>query len=228
MSKLKVSEIFLSIQGEGTEQGEPTIFIRLFGCNYRCKWCDTLYAMEGDDYKEMTVDEIMKEVKQYDWCGDVQITGGEPLIQNINDLVFALMEKRKTIWINTNGSIDFEDVAAEGNKGKCMMMMDIKTPSSGMEDRTNWDNLNYLREGDQVLFVIATEEDYAFAKNITRVIKASSPATKILFSPAFSVEGFEPQLTSAKIAERIIKDKLHARLSIQIHKIIWDKNKRKV
>jgi len=227
MNKLKVSEIFLSIQGEGTEQGEPTIFIRLFGCNYRCKWCDTKYAMEGNDYREMTLDEIIEEISLYDYCENVQITGGEPLIQDIDGLVERLTLKDKIIWINTNGSIDFKHFI-KGFYGKdCRIMMDIKTPSSGMAERTNWNNLKYLRTIDQVLFVIATEEDYIFAKNISKIIEAFS-SVKVLFSPAFSISGFKPVLTPAVISSKIIEDKLKVRLSIQIHKIIWDKNKRKV
>lgn len=226
VSMLDISEIFLSIQGEGVEQGNPTIFVRLFGCNYNCAWCDTDYAKKGK-YKNMTVDKVIEEIDKYAPYYYVQITGGEPLIQEaVEELVDKLLRRRKTVWINTNGSQDIEKYTSKGPH--CRIMIDIKPPSSGMSHRTLWRNLLHLRYFDQITFVIATKEDYEFAKTITKAISYLCPA-QVLFSPMFKVKGkMKPELTPAQIVEKIKEDELMVRLSLQLHKILWNSEKRGV
>lgn len=223
---LKVSEIFLSIQGEGVEQGNPTIFVRLFGCSLNCTYCDSDFAKKGD-YKRMTIEQIADEVDKYLPYYYVQITGGEPLIQeNTERLVDELISRNKTIWINTNGSRDVLPYAQKGDR--CRLMMDIKTPSSGMTDKMKWSNIRCLRNIDQIIYVIATEEDYIFAKAQSRILGYKCPA-QILFSPCFDVKRkFKSQITPAELVEKIKQNKLMVRLSLQLHKILWNPNKRGV
>ena len=217
---LKVVEIFLSIQGEGVEQGNPTIFVRLFGCNLDCAYCDSDFAKEEKNSKTMSMEDILNEVDKYLPYYYVYLTGGEPLIhKNVECLVDRLLTNQKIVWIDTNGSQDIRKYTQKGDR--CRIVLDIKCPSSGMSDKMKWENLLFLRDVDQVKFVIATEEDYQFAKVFCLVLSLFTPA-QILFSPCFEVKGkFKPKLTPAQIVEKIKRDKLKARLSLQIHKYIW-------
>ena len=156
---LKINEIFYSIQGESTFAGCPCIFIRLTGCNLRCKYCDTKYAYkEGDD---IFLDSILATVKRFD-CNMVEVTGGEPLIQDETpDLISALIKNGYTVLLETNGSQDISSVDK-----RCIRIVDIKCPSSGMDNKNYWKNLDYLTTNDQLKFVIAHRQDYLYAKKI--------------------------------------------------------------
>jgi len=209
--RMKVCEIFYSIQGEGELAGYPTIFIRLTGCNLRCRYCDTEYAFyEG---KEMGIDDIIERIKGYR-SRYVCITGGEPLLQReVLDLMETLLEDGYIVSLETNGSMSLEDVCERLGKygDNFIISMDIKCPSSGMSERMRLENIDLLRENDQLKFVVLDEDDYNYAKDI---ISRYRPRCKIIIQPVWGTD-------VRKIAELMLKDGLQARLSLQIHKIIW-------
>ena len=206
-SKLKINSIFYSIQGEGCDNGIPTIFIRLAGCNLRCSYCDTKYAYyEGN---EMEIDEIFKEIKKWD-CKRVCITGGEPLLQNnIYKLIDFLLHRKYEISVETNGSIDISKLSLRD----IVIKMDLKCPSSGMHKKMRRENINLLRERDELKFIIDGKEDYEYAK---KIINEYKPLCNIIFQPVWG-----DMEKARKIAEWILKDNINARFSIQIHKILW-------
>jgi 7-carboxy-7-deazaguanine synthase len=213
---LKVNEIFYSIQGESTFAGWPCIFIRLTGCNLRCRYCDTRYAYEqGDD---IPLEGILAKVKGFD-CNLVEVTGGEPLIQDETpDLISALIKNDYTVLLETNGSQDITKI-----DNRCIRIIDIKCPSSGMNKETCWKNLDYLSPHDQLKFVIANQEDYLYAKNVL-----DNPAIKggkkliVNFSPVFK------EMNLKELAGWILTDHLKVRLHFQLHKYIWEEHTRGV
>ena len=212
--QLQVTEIFKSIQGESSLSGTPCVFIRLTGCNLRCRYCDTVYAYEGGDW--LSIDDILSKVDDYK-CNLVEITGGEPLLQNgVYLLISALLKTGKYILIETNGSIDIGRV--QEFKGlriqRLKIIMDIKCPDSGMSERMNWGNLDKLYNNDEVKFVINSRGDYDWSKEI---IKKNSLADRchILMSPVYD------NLTAEELSEWILNDNLNVRLNLQIHKYIW-------
>jgi 7-carboxy-7-deazaguanine synthase len=209
---LTVNEIFYSIQGESTYAGWPCVFIRLTGCNLRCRYCDTTYAY--DQGEDMALDSLVAKVEDFN-CNLVEVTGGEPLLQDETPcLISALIKNRHTVLLETNGSQDISTV-----DNKCIRIVDIKCPSSGMKHETYWKNLEYLTAQDQLKFVIANQEDYVYAKTVL-----SNPLIKrhkklvVNLSPAFN------ELDLKKLANWILEDKLQARLHIQLHKFIWGEN----
>lgn len=207
---MKISEIFYSIEGEGIEIGRPEIFIRLTGCNLRCRWCDTKYALEGG--KEMSIEKIIQEVSKYP-CKSVSITGGEPLLQKeeLWELVKQLKALDYWIQINTNGTIFDEEIFNLVD----LISMDCKCPSSGMKS-----NFEVLRETDKLFspktqfkFVISDEEDYKYAK---KVIDSLALQSKIVFQPEWRNRKFARELV-----ELVKKDVLNVRVTLQQQKIIW-------
>jgi 7-carboxy-7-deazaguanine synthase len=204
---LKVNEIFYSIQGESSFSGIPFVFVRLTGCNLRCLYCDTKYAYEEGE--EITVDQIVKEVKKYK-CSYVEITGGEPLLQDDTPfLVDSLIDKNFTVLVETNGTKDISVIS-----DKAIIIMDIKCPSSGEVKKTDWENIKRLDKKDEVKFVIAEKSDYDWAKEI--IIERNLPyKLGVLLSPV------KEKLDPALLAEWILKDKLKVRLQLQFHKYIW-------
>lgn len=213
---LKVNEIFYSIQGESTYAGLPCVFIRLTGCNLRCTYCDTQYAYE--DGHTMEVSGIFDRIASYK-CQLIEVTGGEPLIQEETPaLIKSLLEDGYEVLLETNGSLDISQVDE-----RCVKIVDIKCPSSGMEDKNDLQNLNRLTQNDELKFVIGSEEDYLFAKSILDS-KGHRPfgTNKVNLSPVFGK--IDPKL----LIEWILEDHLKARLNLQIHKFIWDPDKRGV
>jgi 7-carboxy-7-deazaguanine synthase len=209
---LTVNEIFYSIQGESTYAGWPCVFIRLTGCNLRCRYCDTTYAY--DQGEDLALNSILSKVKDFN-CNLVEVTGGEPLLQNETpSLISALIKNRHTVLLETNGSQDISTV-----DNRCIRIVDIKCPSSGMEQETCWKNLEYLNAQDQLKFVIADREDYVYAKSVL-----SNPLVKrneklvVNLSPVFN------EIELKELATWILEDKLRARLHIQLHKYIWGEN----
>ena len=206
---LRVNEIFYSIQGESTFAGFPCIFIRMTGCNLRCTYCDTTYAYDqGDD---IPLDSILTTVKKFD-CSLIEVTGGEPLIQDETpDLISALIENGYTVLLETNGSQDISTVDT-----RCTRIVDIKCPSSGMDNKNYWKNLDYITPNDQLKFVIAHRQDYLYAKKVL-----DKPAIKgrkkllINFSPVFN------EIDLKDLAGWMLADNLPVRLQIQLHKYIW-------
>ncbi|TET83744.1 MAG: radical SAM protein [Desulfobacteraceae bacterium] len=213
---LNVNEIFYSIQGESTFAGWPCVFIRLTGCNLRCRYCDTTYAYEHGDH--MSLDDILGNVMGFN-CNLVEVTGGEPLIQRETpDLITALIKNRYTVLLETNGTQDISMLHK-----KCIRIVDIKCPSSGMKQETLWKNLDYLVSYDQLKFVIADREDYLYAKTVL-----DNPAIRrrkklaVNFSPVFN------EMDLKELASWILADHLRVRFHIQLHKYIWGEHARGV
>ncbi|MEA3379090.1 MAG: radical SAM protein [Nanoarchaeota archaeon] len=206
---MKINEIFLSIQGEGLEMGLPTVFVRTSDCNLRCNYCDTTYAY--NESKELSVKEIFAIIEDFG-IKRVSITGGEPLLQK--EELLQLIEKLEdySISVETNGSIDVSRLPEN-----IKISLDIKCPSSGESNKMRYDNLNHLKISDQVKFIMATDEDYNYAKAI--VEKFNVP--NVFFTP---VGGLDAQ----KIVKKVLKDKLNLRIGLQLHKIIWNKDLRGV
>ncbi|RKD27340.1 7-carboxy-7-deazaguanine synthase [Caminicella sporogenes DSM 14501] len=209
---MKVNEIFLSIQGEGVSTGFPTIFIRFTGCNLRCSFCDTKYSYE--DGEEMSVEEIYNEVKKFKYKR-VCITGGEPLLQeDLSKLLYLLKEYE--VNIETNGSVDLGKYRLLPNH---RFTMDMKVPSSMESKKMIFTNFKYLKDRDEIKFVIGTREDYEWAKE---VIKKYYRKGIITFSPVFNK--IEPK----EIVNWILQDNLDVRFQLQIHKIIWEPDEKGV
>jgi len=205
---LRVNEIFYSIQGESLYSGLPCVFVRLSGCNLRCSYCDTRYAYE--DGTEIALNEIIKHVEDYE-CPLVEITGGEPLLQNDTPfLIYKLLEKGYKVLLETNGSLDIGIIDK-----RCIKILDVKCPSSGESDRNDLKNLGKLCPEDQVKFVVGNRQDYEFAKEITRIRCVGIAENHILYSP---VSG---EINPARLAEWILEDRLGVRLHLQLHKVIW-------
>jgi 7-carboxy-7-deazaguanine synthase len=203
---MKINEIFASIQGEGITIGAPTTFVRLAGCNLRCKWCDTKYAYEGGE--ELNIQQILERVKGYE-NKHVCVTGGEPLMQNDTvRLVDKLVEGRYFVTLETNGSISIEPFQCSET---LVISMDIKCPSSGEESKMLLSNLEMLSPYDQLKFVIADKADYRYAKNI---LKEHKLACTIVMTPVGGIELKE-------LVEWVLKDKLQVRVLPQLHKLVW-------
>lgn len=201
---LKVNEIFYSLQGESSFAGQPCVFIRLTGCNLRCSYCDTTYAYSKGDQFE--INEIVKKVLFYK-CSLVEITGGEPLLQNDTPaLIHHLHQKNLQVLVETNGTQDI-------NIDHCIKIIDIKCPSSGENSKNNPQIFKFINREDEIKFVIADRRDYDFAKNILASHQIYEQI--IHFSPVF------PDMNNQILAEWILADHLKVRLQLQLHKIIW-------
>ena len=212
---LNLSEIFCSIQGESSYAGLPCIFIRLAGCNLRCKYCDTTYSYETNFSK--SIDEIVAKIIQYSPIKLVEITGGEPLLQKDTSLLFEeLIKNNFQILLETNGSISLKNVPPE-----IVKIVDVKTPGSNCEDSFLLENLSYIHPAkDEIKFVLCNRSDYDWANDFIRKHKLKK--LKILFSVV--TDNIEPKV----LAEWIIEDRLPVRMQLQLHKYIWDKDKRGV
>ena len=213
---LKINEIFYSLQGESSYAGIPCVFIRLSGCNLRCSYCDTRYAYEEGE--ERSISEILEEVKKFK-CKLVEVTGGEPLLQAETPLlVEALLRKGYRVLVETNGSMDIDLVSR-----KCMRIMDIKCPSSGMSHANRFENLDRLSPLDELKFVIGDRQDFEYAKRLIEEKDLNSEREgKIHFAPVFG------KLKPSELASWILENRLPVRLQLQIHKIIWSPEKRGV
>ncbi len=209
MDKLKISEIFLSIQGEGPFIGFPSFFVRVFGCNLDCSWCDTPQAKKGS-FKNLEVSQIIYFwEKNYHSIPYITLTGGEPLLQStIYHLIDSFLRKDCIIILETNGSISLEEVPKEVIK-----VMDIKTPSSNMEKYNLYENLKFLNTKDAIKFVIKDRYDFEFALNCIERYQISY-YTQVIFSPAF------PLLNPKTLAEWILEIKKPFRFQVQLHKIV--------
>jgi 7-carboxy-7-deazaguanine synthase len=213
--RLRVNEIFFSIQGESTWSGCPCVFVRLTGCNLRCRWCDTEYAFyEGRHFE---IDEIVERVRAYE-CNLVEVTGGEPLLQKgVHALFRSLLERGFTVLVETSGERDVS-LADE----RVIKIMDLKCPSSGEESCNRWSNLEVLSARDEVKFVIADRRDYEWAREAVNRYQLAGKVNAVLMSPAFG------QLPPATLAEWILNDRLPVRMQLQMHKHIWSPDARGV
>jgi 7-carboxy-7-deazaguanine synthase len=205
--RLRVSEIFFSLQGESLTMGLPTVFIRLTGCPLRCGYCDTTYAFQGGQWMEL--DEIVAEVRKYH-TRYVTVTGGEPLAQKqCVVLLKSLCDKGYRVSLETSGALDVSQVDE-----RVVKVMDLKTPASGEVGRNCYDNLQYLTRQDQVKFVICNREDYEWARQQMANHKLQEKC-EILFSPSHG------QINPTVLAEWILEDHLPVRFQLQLHKQLW-------
>lgn len=210
-----ITEIFHSIQGESTCAGLPCTFIRLTGCNLRCHWCDTAYAFHGGS--KMDLDAVMTKVRDFG-CKLVEITGGEPLLQNdVYPLAEQLLREDYRVLIETSGERNISRLPRAVVK-----IVDVKCPGSGEGGTFCQDNLKSLEMKDQIKFVIADEVDYEFAKSFMNSNKINDLVGEVLFSPVFG------KLHPRALSEWILRDGLAVRLGLQIHKFIWDPETRGV
>lgn len=205
--RLRITEIFLSIQGEAASVGWPTVFVRLTGCPLRCRWCDTAYAFQGGQW--WSLDRIVGEVAHHG-VRHVCVTGGEPLAQpNCRELLARLAEAGFDVSLETSGSIDIA-----GLDPRVTVVMDVKAPGSGEKTRNRLENLEHLRPGDQVKFVLAGRADYDWSRDFIREHDLAA-RTQVLFSP---VAG---ELEPRELADWIVADRLPVRFQIQLHKSLW-------
>ncbi|MBI4847965.1 MAG: radical SAM protein [Nitrospirae bacterium] len=205
---LKINEIFKSIQGESTFAGLPCTFIRLAGCNLRCTYCDTSYAYYNG--KEIADDEIISKIDEYG-VKHVEFTGGEPLLQEETPpLLKTLLDKGYTVLIETNGSICIGCLDKRLN-----IIMDYKSPKSGMSERMRPKNFDFLKKTDQIKFVLMDESDYNWAKGIISENKLIERFDNILMSPAYGI------LPAKDLVMWVLRDNLPVRVQLQIHKYIW-------
>jgi 7-carboxy-7-deazaguanine synthase len=205
--KLKVNEIYYSIQGESSYTGLPCIFIRLTYCNLRCTYCDSEYTFH--DGNNMSINDILETIKQYS-CKLVEVTGGEPLVQKeCITLLKKLVDLDYEVLLETSGSLTIKDVPKQ-----VINIIDFKCPSSGMKKKNHWDNINYLKPNDEVKFIIEDREDYEWAKMKIRQYNLNKKS-KILMSPSYN------KIEEKEIVDWILKDNLNVKFQIQLHKIIW-------
>lgn len=217
-----ITEIFKSIQGEGTRAGLPCIFVRLTGCNLRCTWCDTAYAFHGGT--KYSVEEVLDRVRSLAGEGAgrvslVEITGGEPLLQpETPTLAEKLLAAGYTVMIETSGERFIGALPRDVIK-----IVDVKCPDSGEPDTFDTANLDAVDGKDEIKFVIASRRDYDFARDFTARHRLAERVHQVLFSPVFAdPEGRWPGLNARELAEWILADGLPVRLGLQLHKFIWD------
>jgi 7-carboxy-7-deazaguanine synthase len=213
--ELTVNEIFYSVQGESTHAGRACVFVRLTGCNLRCKWCDTEYAFNGG--RKMSLDEVVSAVKAYR-CDLVEVTGGEPLLQGaVHPLMTTLADSGATVMLETSGSLD-----VAGVDPRVIKIVDLKCPLSGECERNLWSNLAHLGPRDEIKFVIAGRADYEWARGVIGEHRLQERVGAILLSPAFGL--IDPK----SLTEWMLEDRLPARIQLQIHKHIWPPDTRGV
>ena len=211
---MKVCEIFTSIQGESSYAGMPCTFIRMTGCNLRCTYCDTTYAYE--EGTELSVEEILGQAEK-GGIPLIEITGGEPLLQGgVHALMGRLLQKEFAVLIETNGSQNIEEIDP-----RVRIILDLKTPGSGMSDRMDFSNLSRIRRNDEVKFVLTGRTDYEWSREIIHSYQLSDRC-HILLSPAYGI------LPPEKLAQWIIADRLPVRLNLPLHKYIFGIERRGV
>lgn len=205
--RLRISEIFFSLQGETRTVGLPTVFVRLTGCPLRCQYCDTAYAFHGGAWHD--IDAVLAEVKKYN-AHYVTVTGGEPLAQKAClTLLSRLCDQGYEVSLETSGAMLVAQVDP-----RVVKVVDIKTPGSGEVEKNLWDNIPRLLAHDQVKFVICDQADYEWAKQIMEQYKLGD-ICEVLFSPSYQ------QVKAGELADWILKDQLSVRLQIQLHKYLW-------
>jgi len=206
---ITVNEIFYSVQGESTYAGQRCVFVRLTACDLRCSWCDTPYAFyEG---RKRSLDDVLAEVDRFA-CDLVEVTGGEPLLQEgVYPLMTALLERGKTVLVETGGHRSTVRVP-----DAVVTILDIKCPGSGEDAKMDWDNLSRLRPHDEVKFVIKDRADYDYAREVIGKYNLAARAAAIHMSPVHDV------LSPRALSEWVLADALPVRVQLQLHKYIWD------
>ncbi|MFV2005155.1 MAG: 7-carboxy-7-deazaguanine synthase QueE [Gammaproteobacteria bacterium] len=206
-TRLKITEIFYSLQGEARDVGLPTVFIRLTGCPLRCDYCDTAYAFTGGEW--MDISSVIEEVKRYD-TSHITVTGGEPLAQrSCIELLRQLCDLEYDVSLETSGAI-LVDAVDE----RVVKVLDVKTPASNEDSKNRLENFALLNASDQIKFVICDENDYDWSRRFIDQHQLEDKC-EILFSPGHG------QLDAATLAGWILKDQLNVRFQIQLHKYLW-------
>lgn len=206
-TRLRVSEVFFSLQGEASRVGLPTVFIRLTGCPLRCGYCDTEYAFQGGEWR--TVETLLEQTRGFP-TRHVTVSGGEPLAQKgCLDLLAVLCDAGFDVSLETSGALDIAQVDA-----RVARIVDVKTPGSGEVERNHWGNLDLLNPRDEVKFVLTSEEDYSWSASLLRE-RAIAARCPVLFSPA------RGRLDPTRLAEWILRDGLPVRMQVQLHKLLW-------
>jgi 7-carboxy-7-deazaguanine synthase len=207
VSSIVINEIFHSLQGESTLAGRPCVFVRLTACDLRCRWCDTAYAFHEGTKREVA--DVVEEACR-PGCDLVEVTGGEPLLQpSVHELIAGLLARGKTVMIETGGHRDITPLDPRVRR-----IVDVKTPSSGEQDRMHWPNLAALREGDEVKFVVADRADFDYALGVIRK-HGLEGRVPLLLSPAHGT------LEPAELAAWLLESGVDARLQMQLHKLLW-------
>lgn len=205
--RVRVTEVFCSLQGEGNTAGWPTVFVRLTGCPLRCTYCDTAYAFHGGDSR--TLDAVIDEVAGYG-VTHVCVTGGEPLAQRgCLPLLTRLCDAGHHVALETSGALDISDVDE-----RVVRVLDLKTPGSGECHRNHWDNLKALTAQDQVKFVLCDRTDYDWARQVLERERLAE-VCEVLFSPVWET------LPARDLADWVVADRLPVRMQVQLHKILW-------
>jgi 7-carboxy-7-deazaguanine synthase len=212
---LTLNEIFYSVQGESTYAGRPCVFVRLTACDLRCSWCDTPYAFhEG---RKQALEDVLARVETYN-CPLVEITGGEPLLQeDVYPLMQALLDRGKTVLLETGGHRPTERVPTD-----VVTILDVKCPGSGEAGRMHWPNLERLRPHDEVKFVLRHRDDYEYARAVIARYDLAARAAAIHLSPVHGV------LNPRTLSEWVLADTLPVRVQLQLHKYIWEPDTRGV
>ena len=207
--ELRVTEIFLSIQGESSHAGRPCSFVRLTGCPMRCVWCDSEYTFYGGE--KIGLEDIFAKLDEFG-CSLVEVTGGEPLAQkNVFPFISELCDRGYEVLIETGGYVSTAEVDE-----RAKLILDVKCPASGEADRNHWLNLERLRPGmDEVKFVIADLNDWEFARRVIEENDLINRAKEVLISPVHGVENL------SEIAEAVSRSGLKVRFNLQLHKFIW-------
>jgi len=206
--RLRITEVFHSLQGETSTVGLPTVFVRLTGCPLRCQYCDTAYAFNGGELIDIA--SVLEQVAGFD-TRHVTVTGGEPLAQPAClPLLEALCDAGYVTSLETSGALDIGGVDS-----RVVRIVDLKTPGSGEEARNRWANVDLLTQRDEVKFVICDANDYAWARDVTRKHELSRRVREVLFSPSHT------QLSAVQLAEWILRDRLPVRMQVQLHKVLW-------
>lgn len=213
--RLRMSEIYVSVQGESTHVGRPCVFVRLTGCNLRCTWCDSTFTFTGGEHR--AIDAVVDEALSHG-IDLVEVTGGEPLAQRqCIALLQRLLDRGAEVLLETSGSISTEDVPPE-----VRIILDLKPPDSGEVDRNDLSNLPRLRPHDEVKFVLASRRDFEWAVDVTRTHGLDQRVAAVLFSPVWGA------LEPATLVGWMLAESAPARLGLQIHKVIWDPEERGV
>jgi len=212
---LTINEIFYSVQGESSYAGRPCVFVRLTACDLRCSWCDTTYAFsEGG---KQAIEQVLEQVDRID-CPLVEVTGGEPLLQeDVYALMQGLLDRGRTVLLETGGHRSTARVP-----GQVVTILDVKCPGSGEAEKMDWSNLHRLRPHDEVTFVIRDRADYEYARDVIARHNLAHRAAAIHLSPVHDV------MHPRTLSEWVLADHLPVRMQLQLHKFIWDPSTRGV
>lgn len=212
--RLRVTEVYASVQGESTHVGKPCVFVRLTGCNLRCTWCDSAFTFTGGTHRDL--EEVAAEAHAHG-IHTVEVTGGEPLAQrNAIPLMRRLLDLGHEVLLETSGSLPIDEVPDEVH-----VILDLKPPGSGEVEKNLWSNLPLLRAKDEVKLVLASRQDYEWARDVLRAHDLAARCT-VLFSPAWGL------LDPRDLVAWIVEDRLPVRFQLQIHKVIWSPDERGV